>query len=186
MKKKVLVSLFVILYLFVGIVSTVHSIQFFEISNMGYLAVMLAVAFEVGQAAVLFTMLSDADQKSKYMPWILMGILTVVQIIGNVYASYKYMIINSLDEVKYFTDSVLFFVADPDQHYNNVMISYITGAILPIVALMLTSMVVSFQHSGDVKKSEPIETIKEEEKIEQAPKEQAPEQPKEKKQKIYI
>lgn len=148
MYRKVLVTLFVILYLFVGIVSTMHSIEFFSISNMSTLAIMLAVAFEIGQAAVLFAMLNDTSQHKKYMPWALMGILTIVQVIGNIYSSYKYMIINSQEEIKYFTDSILFFIADPDQHYNNVMISYITGAILPIVALMLTSMVVSFKNSS--------------------------------------
>lgn len=147
--KKVLIALFVILYLFVGIVSTWHSIEFFSIANMSTLAIMLAVAFEVGQAAVLFSMLTDTSQGKKFMPWCLMAILTAVQIIGNTYASYKYMIINSQEEIRYFTESILFFIADPDQHYNNVMISYITGAILPVVALMLTSMVVSFNGSPE-------------------------------------
>ena len=50
--------------------------------------------------------------------------------------------INSPEEIKYFTDSVLFFIQDPDPQVNQVMISYITGAILPIVALCMTSMVV--------------------------------------------
>ena len=43
---------------------------------------------------------------------------------------------------KYFTDSVMFFLQDPDPKVNQVMISYITGAILPIVSLCMTSMVV--------------------------------------------
>lgn len=76
------------------------------------------------------------------MPWILMGILTAVQCIGNIYSAYQYMMINSQDLIQYFTNSVLFFIQDPDPQVNNVMISYITGAILPIVSLCMTSMVV--------------------------------------------
>lgn len=140
MKQKVLTALFITLYLGIGLVSTVHSINFFSISNDSWLAITLAIAFEVGQAAVLFAMLIGSTKKK--MPWILMCVLTAVQILGNVFASYKYMMINSTDQIQYFTDSVLFFLKDPDPAVNRVMISYITGAILPIVALCMTSMVV--------------------------------------------
>lgn len=64
-----------------------------------------------------------------------------------------------MDEIKYFTDSVLFFVQDPNPQVNQVMISYITGAILPIVALCMTSMIVDV--SG-VDKDKVEEEIKEE------------------------
>ena len=71
-----------------------------------------------------------------------MGVLTLVQVLGNVFSSYQYMMLNSVDQIKYFTDSVMFFLQDPDPKVNQVMISYITGAILPIVSLCMTSMVV--------------------------------------------
>lgn len=139
--KKALIILFSLLYISVGFVSTIHSISFFEISNKIWLAVILAIAFEIGQAAVLFSLLTSKTKR--IMPWILMSVLTLVQVFGNVYSSYSYMMINNPDEVKYFTDSVLFFLQDPDPKVNQVMVSYITGAILPIVSLCMTSMVVS-------------------------------------------
>lgn len=138
--KKALTILFSILYLAVGFVSVYHSISFFSISNDKWLAIILACAFEVGQAAVLFSLLTNPNKK--IMPWILMCVLTLVQIFGNVFSSYAWMVENSIDQIKYFTDSVLFFVQDPDPKVNQVMISYITGAILPIVALCMTSMIV--------------------------------------------
>lgn len=138
--KKALIILFSLLYIAVGFVSTIHSISFFEISNMTWLAVILAIAFEIGQAAVLFSLLTSKTKR--IMPWILMGVLTLVQVLGNVYSSYAYMIENNPDQVKYFIDSVLFYLQDPDPQVNQVMISYITGAILPIVSLCMTSMVV--------------------------------------------
>lgn len=138
--RKILLYLFCILYVAVGFVSCYHAIDFFSISNESWLATILAVAFEVGQAAVLFSLLTNKSQK--IMPWILMFVLTAVQCIGNIYSSYQYMMINSQDCIPYFTNSVLFFLQDPDPHVNNVMISYITGAILPIVSLCMTSMVV--------------------------------------------
>jgi hypothetical protein len=110
-------------------------------SNEGWLSVILAISFEIGQAAVLFSLLTSKTKK--IMPWILMGVLTLVQVLGNVFSSYQYMMLNSTEQIKYFTDSVLFYLQDPDPKVNQVMISYITGAILPIVSLCMTSMVVN-------------------------------------------
>lgn len=140
--KNVLTILFSLLYIAVGFVSVYHAISFFSISNSYWLAIILALAFEIGQAAVLFSLLVNKSD-NKIMPWILMSVLTLVQVLGNVYSSYHYAVVNSPDEIKYFTDSVLFFIQDPDPQVNQVMISYITGAILPIVALCMTSMIVN-------------------------------------------
>lgn len=139
--KKILTILFSVLYLAVGMVSVYHAISFFSISNENWLAIILALAFEIGQAAVLFSLLVNKSKKT--MPWILMTVLTLVQVLGNVYSSYQYAAIHSVEEIKYFTDSVLFFIQDPNPQVNQVMISYITGAILPIVALCMTSMIVN-------------------------------------------
>ena len=144
--KYLLTILFGILYISVGFVSVYHAISFFELSNQPWLALILACAFEIGQAAVLFYLLISKDKK--VMPWILMGVLTLVQVLGNVYSSYMYMIMNNMDLIKYFTDSVLFFIQDPNPKVNQVMISYITGAILPIVSLCMTSMVVNVLRYG--------------------------------------
>ena len=166
--KKILTILFSMLYLSVGFVSTYHSINFFSISNEYWLAIILAVAFEVGQAAVLFSLLTSKSKK--IMPWVLMGVLTLVQVLGNIYSSYQYMIVHNQDMIQYFTNSVLFFLQDPDPQVNHVMISYITGAILPIVALCMTSMIVDVS-GAEAKKEENIdneevkETVKEETKI---------------------
>ena len=139
--KKALLVLFSLLYLAVGFVSTYHAIEFFTLSNATWLAVILAIAFEVGQAAVLFSLLTSKD-KSKIMPWILMLMLTIVQVLGNVFSSYSWMVQHNPDMIQYFTESVLFFVQNPNPKFNQVMVSYITGAILPIVSLCMTSMVV--------------------------------------------
>ena len=141
---KIFLWLFIVLYVAIAFVSTYHAIAFFGLSNPGWLAVILAIAFEIGQAGVLFSILTNTDKDDKkILPWMLMGILTIVQILGNVFSSYRYMIIHNTDQIDYFTKSVLFFVQSPNPDYNYVMISYITGAILPVVALCMTSMVVN-------------------------------------------
>lgn len=155
--KKIMIILFSLLYIAVGFVSTIHAVGFFAISNQEWLAVILAIAFEVGQAAVLFSLLTSNTKK--IMPWVLMFVLTAVQVLGNVYSAYSYMILNNPEQVKYFTDSVLFFLQDPDPKVNQVMVSYITGAILPIVSLCMTSMVVNvagIDHTGNIENTPDI------------------------------
>ena len=164
--KKILIVLFIILYIAIGTVSVIHAINFFAISNENWLAIILAVAFEIGQAAVLFSLLVNKSKKT--MPWILMIVLTLVQVLGNVYSSYQYAAIHSTEEIKYFTDSVLFYLQDPNPQVNQVMISYITGAILPIVALCMTSMIVDVSgvdNKNEVIMDKPEEETKEESKI---------------------
>ena len=63
------IILFSLLYLSVGIVSTIHAVSFFGLANNTYLAVMLAIAFEIGQAAVLFDILTNPNDRKKFMPW---------------------------------------------------------------------------------------------------------------------
>lgn len=155
--KKAMIILFSLLYIAVGFVSTYHAISFFAISNQNWLAVILAIAFEIGQAAVLFSLLTSKTKK--IMPWILMGVLTAVQVLGNVFSSYQYMMINNVDQIKYFTDSVLFFLQDPDPKVNQVMVSYITGAILPIVSLCMTSMVVDAAGLENINKENNLQQV---------------------------
>lgn len=136
------IILFSLLYLSVGIVSTIHAVSFFGLANNTYLAVMLAIAFEIGQAAVLFDILTNPNDRKKFMPWVLMIILTFVQILGNIYSSYQYLITNSIDYLRFFKEPIFVWTTIPDE-MANVILTYIIGAILPIVSLSLSEMVSS-------------------------------------------
>ena len=91
--KKIYICLFAVLYLCVAFTSTLHAIEFFGLANAPWLAVILAISFELGQAAVLFELLTSKKDRTKIMPWVLMTIFTLVQVLGNVYSSYKYIVI---------------------------------------------------------------------------------------------
>lgn len=156
------------MYAAVAFVSLYHAMAFFALSNPAWLSTILAVTFEVGQAVVLFSILTSRD-KSPVMPWVLMTILTAVQVLGNVFSTYKYMLINNIDQIQYFTKSILFFVQNPNPEYNYVVISYITGAILPIVALLMTGMV-----TRAMRGEKNVEEEKEEPQHEEVEKEEMP------------
>lgn len=146
---KCLVGTFILLYLAVATISCFHAFSFFGMMNVGWAALVLALAFEVAQSAVLFTLLTRQD-KSKTMPWVLMAICTAVQCIGNVFSVYRHVQLHGMGQVRYFVDSVMWFIKDPDPQANIVILSYIGGCLLPLIALGLTGMVVDM--AADPKK----------------------------------
>ena len=146
--KKIFLILFAILYISVALVSTFHAISFFGLANNSWVSVMLAITFEIGQAAVLFSILIGASGKNKVIPWILMCVLTLVQILGNVFSSYEYLITNSANELRFFKEPIFVWTDLPDDQCN-VILTYIIGAILPIVALLMTSMVTSYLNKSE-------------------------------------
>lgn len=148
--KTVFLILFAILYISVAFVSTFHALSFFSLANSMWIAVMLAITFEIGQAAVLFSILTGASGKSKIIPWALMIVLTLVQVLGNVYSSYEYLITNSAELLRYFKEPIFVWTDLPDKECN-VILTYIIGAILPIVSLLMTSMVTNY-----IGKEEPV------------------------------
>ena len=150
--KKIFLWLFAILYISVAFVSTFHAISFFGLANQMWIAVMLAITFEIGQAAVLFSILTNAT-KNKVIPWVLMTVLTIVQVLGNVYSSYKYLITNSETLLQYFKEPIFVWMDMPDQQCN-VILTYIIGAILPIVSLLMTSMVTGYLNREETKQLE--------------------------------
>ena len=52
-----IISTFISLYLIVSVISTIHVIDFFSLSNPKWLAVSLAIAFEIGAAASLASLI---------------------------------------------------------------------------------------------------------------------------------
>lgn len=142
-KRTIYIVLFAILYICVGLVSTIHAVSFFALANIMSLAVILACAFEIGQAAVLFSILTDIRKRKSFMPWLLMSVLTIVQILGNVYSSYKYLITNSVDSLRFFKEPIFVWTTMPDANAN-VILTYIIGAVLPIVSLLMTAMLTSY------------------------------------------
>lgn len=143
MKRKLYIALFAILYAIVAFVSFYHGIFYMSLANETWMAIILSIAFEIGQAAVLFALLTDRKDRKKIMPWCLMTMFTLVQILGNVYSSYKYIILNSLEDLKYFKEPIFIWTDLPDDQAT-VIVTFILGAILPIAALMLTGMVTNY------------------------------------------
>ena len=166
-------SLFAILYLCTAFVSTMHAIQFFSLANAAYLGVILALTFEVSQAAVLSSLLIDKSNQRKIVPWLLMFLMCGVQILGNVYSSYKYICLNSLEDLKWFKEPIFIWMDNFPDKEATVIVTWAIGGLLPCVCLLLTEMVTSYIHK-DKEENKVQELIKEKTKEEPEP-EQEPE-----------
>jgi hypothetical protein len=151
-----IISTFVLLYLITSIVSTIHVIDFFRLSNPNWLSVSIAIAFEVGAAASLASIIV-LDKMNKFIVWSLFFILTAMQAIGNTYFSYTHL--------SDFTEwSELFGLSEEEPIFQKRVLAIISGAILPLISLGFIKALVDYiKPEGDQEKIEEVE----EEKIEE-------------------
>ena len=145
MKQKTLYKVFIwgflFLYLLVATISFFHAVQFFAIGNNIAMSVTLALAFEIGLALSLAAILLSDENKKSTLPWILMIVLTLVQVIGNVYSTFKYISLSQEQYYQYLAKPLLFWMEGVTEDTVQIIVSWIIGAILPIIALFMTDMV---------------------------------------------
>ena len=145
--KYFIISTFVTLYLLVSIISTIHVISFFELSNPQWLAISLAIAFEIGAAASLASLIT-LDKMNKGVVWGLFIILTLMQAMGNTYYAYI-----NLENFQGWIE--LFGLSEEDLIYQKRILSIVSGAILPVVALGFIKSLVDY-----IKPTEPVAQTK--------------------------
>lgn len=131
-----IIGTFVTLYLLVSVISTIHVIEFFELSNPRWLAISLAIAFEVGAAASLASLIT-LEKMNKGIVWGLFIILTAMQAMGNTYYAFTH-----LSNFQGWIE--LFGLVDEELIYQKRILSIVSGAILPIVALGFIKSLVDY------------------------------------------
>ena len=150
--KGFIITTFVSLYLVVSIISTIHVIEFFKLSNPNWLAVSLAIAFEIGAAASLASLIA-LDKMNRGLVWLLFITLTAMQMMGNTYYAFIH-----LENYQGWIE--LFGLVDEEPIYQKRILSIISGAILPLVALGFIKSLVDYIRPSEEKPIE--ETVKEE------------------------
>jgi hypothetical protein len=134
--KYFVIGTFVTLYFLVSCISTIHVIDFFNLSNPSWLSISLAIAFEVGAAASLASLVT-LEKMNKVIVWALFIILTAMQAMGNTY--YAYIHLNNFQGW-----IELFGLVDEELIYQKRVLSIVSGAILPIVALGFIKSLVDY------------------------------------------
>lgn len=130
------IGTFVTLYLLVSIISTIHVIDFFELSNPYWLAVTLAIGFEIGAAASLASLVI-LKKMNKTLVWALFITITLMQMQGNMY----YAFINMDDFTSW---AELFNLIEEEPIFQKRVLAAISGAILPLVALGFIKSLVDY------------------------------------------
>jgi hypothetical protein len=133
---KFIIGTFVTLYAVVSIISTIHVIDFFLLSNPTWLAVSLAIAFEIGAAASLASIIA-MDKMNKGLIWFLFIVLTTMQMMGNAYYAYMH-----LENFQGWIE--LFGLVDEEPIFQKRVLSIISGAILPLVSLGFIKSLVDY------------------------------------------
>ena len=126
---KFIIGVFISLYVMVSIISVLHIIEFFELSNSRAMAITLSLAFEVGAMASLLALVV-LDKIQEWLVVAIFVILTAFQAMGNVYASFTYI---ELENIKPWIE--LFGLTDEDIITQKRIIALISGLPLPIIAL---------------------------------------------------
>lgn len=131
-----IISIFVGLYILTSVVSTIHVIDFFRLSNPDWLAVTLAIAFEIGAAASLGAIII-LEKTNKTMVWLLFCTITGMQMMGNMFYSYTHLL-------EFQGWSELFGLIEEDIIFQKRILSIVSGAILPLVALGFIKSLVDY------------------------------------------
>jgi hypothetical protein len=150
--KYFIIGTFVTLYAIVSLISTIHVIDFFKLSNPDWLAVSLAIAFEIGAAASLASIIA-LKKMNKTLIWGLFIVLTLMQMMGNTYYAFK-----NLEDYQAWVD--LFGLTDSEPIFQKRVLSIISGAVLPLVALGFIKSLVDYIKPNE-DKEEPTDTYKE-------------------------
>ena len=131
-----IIGTFVTLYTLVSVISTIHVIDFFELSNPYWLAVTLAIGFELGAAASLASLVI-LKKMNKTLVWALFITITLMQMQGNMY----YAFINLEDFQSW---SELFNLIEEEPIFQKRVLAAVSGAILPLVALGFIKSLVDY------------------------------------------
>lgn len=161
---------FMIVPLVTSLVSTIHVVSFFELSNYYTLSIILALAFELGALSSLAGLVA-MDKISKSTVWVIFVLLTAFQMMGNTYYAYdtttsKMAVDSGL--IKNFTELFGFDIFDnTDVIFVKRIIAIFSGAILPVISLCFLHLLVSYV----VKTAKPVSvnevSNKTEEKLEE-------------------
>jgi len=145
-----IIGIFVSLYFLVATISMINSVAFFDLAHSGLMNWALAIGFEIGAAASLAAIVI-LDRTNKTMVWGLFLLLTSFQMMANSFHAF-------INLENYMGWIELFGLEEEEPLYQKRILSIVSGAILPLVALgFIKSLVDYIRPSEEVTKQEVID-----------------------------
>ena len=131
-----IIGIFCSLYFLVATISMINSVAFFDLSHNGIMSWALAVGFELGAAASLAAIII-LDKTNKTMVWTLFLLLTGFQMMANSFHAF-------INLENYMPWIELFGLEEAEPIFQKRILSIVSGAVLPIVALGFIKSLVDY------------------------------------------
>ena len=136
--RKLVVGSFLAVPALSSLISTIHIITFFGLGNMTWMAIILALAFEIGSIASLMT-LAVLDKINRFAVWFIFVVLVAMQMLGNVYYTYDYIsqaMVSNPQWIDSFIDLVeMMTMQKLEQRTTKFILSLLIGLPIPIISL---------------------------------------------------
>ena len=151
--KNIIVTAFIVPILLVALVSISHVTSFYGISNPKSWALYLSIGIEIAALSALAAV-SVRMGKFIYIPFI---IVTVIQMVGNIFFSFSYIDENSelfkdwISMVGGLFENIGVEATDIPSH--KFILSFLTGGLLPIISLTFAHMLVKYSEQNNNEES---------------------------------
>lgn len=131
-----IIGIFCSLYFLVATISMINSVAFFDLAHNGVMNWALAIGFELGAAASLAAIII-LDKTNKTMVWTLFLLLTGFQMMANSFHAF-------INLENYMPWIELFGLEEEEPIFQKRILSIVSGAVLPIVALGFIKSLVDY------------------------------------------
>ena len=135
---RIVTGAFLLVPVFSSLISTVHAVSLFSLGNKIWMAIALAIVFELGQLSSLMT-LAVLDKINKVVIWSIFIVLALMQIMGNVYYTYDFIsgkmlveptwLKNALELINHFTYNEL------KPATGKLVLSLVIGLPIPLISI---------------------------------------------------
>jgi len=128
----------------VSLISTIHVVNFFKLSNYQWLAITLAIAFEIGALSSLAA-LAIMDKISKTSLWLIFILITLMQMMGNTYYAFDFITAKMHTDSEWTMNWIeLFSIQTTDVPTTKRLLAIVSGAILPVVSLSFLHILINY------------------------------------------
>ena len=142
--RNVIIGALVVVPFLVSIISTIHVIDFFQLSNYYWLAITLAIAFEVGALSSLAA-LAVMDKISKVSLWMIFILITIMQMMGNIYYAFDFITIKMKTNPEWTQNWIdLFSIQGEDLSLTKRILAIVSGGFLPIISLTFLHLLITY------------------------------------------
>ena len=155
--RKIVVGSFLAVPALSSLISTIHIITFFGLGNMPWMAIILALAFEIGSIASLMT-LAVLDKVNRFAIWFIFFILVIMQMLGNVYYTYDFISQSMVSNPQWITSFIdlveMMTMQKLDPRMSKFILSLLIGLPIPVISLAFLKSV-----SDYLKPEEKVEIV---------------------------